>query len=296
MFRELKLGTQFTLLLTLIFLRGIILSGITLSGAMQRKAEDEITTKAEILTQTMNAVRTYTSNRIAPLLRHQLETTPEFISEVVPAFSAGNVFENFRNQSEYRNYFYKEAALNPTNLKDKADELETNLVQQFRQQPDIAKLSGYRNVGGVKQFFTARPLVVKKSSCLQCHGRPSVAPKSQIASFGAKNGFGWQLNDIVAAQIIYVPSEEVFAKGRHYLALTMGIFVSIFAAVVLLINGLLRRRVIHTIKQLTAIARSIRTGTMTTEQVSAFDSPSITTDLRHYPSCKQSNLGLFCSI
>ena len=83
MFRELKLGTQFTLLLTLIFLRGIILSGITLSGAMQRKAEDEITTKAEILTQTMNAVRTYTSNRIAPLLRHQLETTPEFISEVI---------------------------------------------------------------------------------------------------------------------------------------------------------------------------------------------------------------------
>jgi HAMP domain-containing protein len=279
MFRELKLGTQFTLLLTLIFLGGIILSGITLSGAMQRKAEDEITTKAEILTQIMTAVRTYTSDRIAPLLRHQLETTPEFISEVVPAFSAGKVFENFRNQSEYRNYFYKEAALNPTNLKDKADELETNLVQQFRQQPDIAKLSGYRNVGGVKQFFTARPLVVKKSSCLQCHGRPSVAPKSQIASFGAENGFGWQLNDIVAAQIIYVPSEELFAKGRHYLALTMGIFVSIFAAVVLLINGLLRRRVIHPIKQLTAIARSIKTGTMTA-QVSAFDSPSITTVAR----------------
>ncbi len=247
MFRKLKLGTQFTLLLTLIFLGGIILSGITLSGAMQRKAEDEITTKAEILTQTMNAVRTYTSARISPLLQHQLETAPTFISEVVPTFAAGMVFENFRNHSEYRNFFYKEATLNPTNLKDKADEFETNIVQQFRQQPNISKLSGYRNMGGVKHFFTARPLVVE-SSCLQCHSHPSVAPKSQIASFGSEHGFGWHLHEVVAAQTIYVPSEEVFAQGQQYLALIMGIFVSIFAVVVLLMNWLQKRRVIHQLK------------------------------------------------
>lgn len=276
MFRKLKLGTQFTLLLTLIFLGGIILSGITLSGAMQRKAEDEITTKAEILAQTMNSVRTYTSEHIAPLLQNQLETSPTFISEVVPAFSARQVFENFRNQSEYRNFFYKEATLNPTNLKDKADPFETDLVEQFRQQPDLAKLSGYRTFAGVKQFFITRPLKVNAASCLQCHGHPSAAPKSQIASYGPDNGFGWQLNDIVAAQTIYVPSEEVFARGHQYLALTMGIFISIFAAVVLLINELLKRRVIHPIKQLTAIARRIKTGTMTAEQVSEFDSPRIT--------------------
>ncbi len=276
MLRKLKLGTQFTLLLTLIFLGGITLSGITLAEAMQRKAEDEIATKAEILTQTMNAVRTYTSEYVSPLLQKQLETAPTFISETVPAFSARQVFENFRHQSEYHNFFYKEATLNPTNLKDKADAFETKLVEQFRSQPDLTKLSGYRTVDGVKQFFTARPLVVKAASCLQCHSTPSAAPKSQIASFGAANGFGWNLNDIVAAQTIYVPSDEVFAKGHQYLALTMGIFVSIFAAVVLLINWLLKRRVIHPIKQLTAIARSIKTGTMTVEQVSEFNAPSIT--------------------
>jgi hypothetical protein len=178
MLGKLRLGNQFTLLLTLIFLGGIMLSSMTLSAAMQQKAEDEITTKAEILTQTMHAVRTYTSEHIAPLLQHQLETTPRFISEVVPAFSARQVFENFRHQPEYRNFFYKEATLNPTNLADKADEFETNLVEQFRRQPNLTILSGYRNVAGVKQFFTARPLAVKSVSCLQCHSRPSVAPKS----------------------------------------------------------------------------------------------------------------------
>ena len=275
MFRKLKLGTQFTLLLTLIFVGGIILSGITLSSAMQRKAEDEITTKAEILTQTMNAVRSYTSDRVAPLLQTQLATSPEFISETVPAYSAREVFENFRKQPEYSDFFYKEATLNPTNLRDKADEFEAGLVEKFRAQPDLTKLTGYRNIDGVEQFFTARPLKVTAASCLQCHSTPEAAPKSQIASFGAAHGFGWQLDEIVAAQMLYVPSNEVFAKGNQYLILTMGIFVSIFALLSLLINRLLKQRVIRPVRQLTAIAQSLTTGRVTAKKVQAFDSPDI---------------------
>ena len=276
MLRKLRLGTQFTLLLTLIFLGGTILSGITLSQAMQHKAEDEVSTKAEILTQTMNAVRSYTSDHIAPLLQKQLETSPKFISETVPAYSALEVFKNFRSQPEHHDYLYREATLNPTNPRDKADEFEANLVQQFRQQPALTKLSGYRNLDGVNLFFTARPLAVKKASCLQCHSTPAAAPKSQIASFGSEGGFGWQLNDIISAQTIYVPSDQVFHQGQQYLALTIGIFAAIFAAAVLLINRLLKRRVIHPLNQLTTIARSLTTETITVEQVSEFNSAKIT--------------------
>lgn len=275
MFRKLKLGTQFTLLLTLIFVGGIILSGITLSSAMQGKAEDEITTKAEILTQTMNAVRSYTSDHVAPLLKEDLETTPTFISEVVPAYSAREVFQNFRAQPEYEDFSYKEATLNPTNLDDKADGFEARLVEQFRAQPDLAKLSGYRNVSGRELFFTARPMPVSAASCLQCHSRPEVAPRSQIASYGDQNGFGWQLGDVVAAQTIYVPSASVFAKGRQYLVLTMGIFISVFTMLSLLISQLLKRRVIRPVKQLTTIAQSLTAGRVTAAKVSEFDSPKI---------------------
>ncbi len=275
MFRKLKLGTQFTLLLTLIFLGGIILSGVTLSEAMQRKAEDEITTKAEILTQTMNAVRSYTSDHVAPLLQDQLAIAPAFISEVVPAYSAKEVFNNFRAQPEYEDFFYKEATLNPTNLEDKADEFEARLVEQFQAQPDMAKLSGYRNVAGQDLFFTSRPLKVSAASCLQCHGRPEAAPKSQLATFGDQNGYGWQLGSVVAAQTIYVPSSAVFAKGRQYLVLTMGIFISIFTMLSLLVSQLLKRRVISPVKQLTSIAQRLTTGSVTAKRVSEFDSPKI---------------------
>ncbi|HEY9729773.1 MAG TPA: DUF3365 domain-containing protein, partial [Chroococcales cyanobacterium] len=135
MLERLKLGSKFTLLLTLVFLGGIILSGVTLSSAMQRKAEEEVTNTAKILTQTMNSVRNYTSNNIQPLLKQRLQTDPKFISETVPAYSARQVFEGFRAHPEYKSFFYKEATLNPTSLKDKADKFETKLVEKFRSQP-----------------------------------------------------------------------------------------------------------------------------------------------------------------
>ncbi len=276
MLGKLKLGTQFTLLLTLVFLIGIILSGLILWATVQHQAEEEVSTKAEILTQTMNSVRSYTSNHIKPRLENRLATESEFIREVVPAFSAREVFEQFRDRPEYHSFFYKEATLNPTNVRDQADEFETNIVQQFRRQPKVNKVSGYRTNEKENLFYIARPLAVEQSSCLQCHSNPSLAPKSLIKTYGDKNGFGWHLKEVVAAQMVYVPADEVFAQGRRNMLLMMGIFSSIFAIAVLLLNGLLKRRVIHPIKQLTAIARKVSTGTMTVQQVSEFDSPSIT--------------------
>ncbi|HIK46725.1 MAG TPA: DUF3365 domain-containing protein, partial [Leptolyngbyaceae cyanobacterium M65_K2018_010] len=276
MFSQLKLGPKFALLLTLVFLGGVVISGITLAGAMQRKAEGEVTAKAEMLTQTMNSVRAYTSDRIRPLLADQLATSPTFISETVPAYAATEVFETFRADSAYQSFFYKEATLNPTNPRDQADEFESALVEQFRNQPGLTQLSGYRAREGANLFYIARPLAVTKASCLECHSTPSAAPKSQLASFGSQGGFGWQMNEIVAAQTIYVPADAVFRQGRQYLWLVMAIFASIFATLGLLVNNLLKHTVIRPIKHLTTIARRVSDGTLTPEQVSEFDSAPIT--------------------
>lgn len=275
MIRKLKLGTKFTLLLTVVFLGGILLSGLVLANAMQQKAEDEITTKAEVLAQTMNSVRNYTSNRIQPLLQDRLLTESKFIPETVPAYAAREVFEYFRDRPEYSNFFYKEATLNPTNPRDQADEFETELVMQFQQQPQLDKLSGYRWMQGENLFYIARPLSVNQPSCLQCHSTPAVAPKGLLETYGDRHGFDWKLHEIVAAQTIYVPASAVFMRGQQYLALVMGVFVSVFAIVVLLLNWLLKRNVIRPIRQLTAIARKVSGGGMTAEQVDEFNSPDI---------------------
>lgn len=254
---KLGLGTKFNALLLLIFIIGTVTSGFALSAAMQSRAESEVAARAEILTETMNSVRNYTSNNIKPLLADRLAIDPEFIPETVPAYSAREVFENFRLRPEYQSFLYKEATINPTNLRDKADEFETKLVEEFRQNPNSIEKTGYYNRNGEKVFYIARPLSIKNISCLECHGNPQDAPNSMINTYGSDNGFGWRLHEIVAAQTIYVPASEVFAQGHQYWLLAIAIFIIIFVIVIYLINLLLRRAVIKPLKQLTKVTRSL---------------------------------------
>jgi len=271
MMRKLKLGQKFTLFLTLIFLGGILLSSVFLSRAMQQRAEGEVIAQAKILTQTMNSVRNYTSENVRPLLEYQLQTKEEFVAETVPAYSAREVFESFRQSPGHENFFYKEATLDPTNPRDLATDFEVDLVNQFKADDSLSVLSGYRNIEGEKLFYSARPLRVNSESCLECHGRPADAPASQLTTYGSQNGFNWPLNGVVAAQTIYIPAGEVFSRGEQYRNLSISIFVGIFAAAVGLINRLLRRSVIRPIVRLTAIARRLSSGSIDTTQVQALN-------------------------
>ncbi|MGB5967978.1 MAG: DUF3365 domain-containing protein [Spirulinaceae cyanobacterium] len=255
MIGKLKLGTKFTVLLLLIFLGGMVLSSVALSGAMQSRAENEVVAKAEILMQTMSSVRNYTSNNIKYLLDKHLNWSSEFAPETVPAYSAREVFEDFRHQPEYKNFLYKEATLNPTNLRDQADEFETQLIEQFKQDPITKEIKGYRQGLAEKYFFIARRVSVEQESCLQCHSLPQLAPEHMLKTYGNEHGFGWKLGEIVAAQTIYVPASQVFAQGSRYLILVISIFTSIFALAILFINLLLNRTVVKPLKQLTRIAQ-----------------------------------------
>ena len=263
MLRSVKLGTRFNLLLLLVFICSVSLSGLVLSKMLQQKAQDEVTSKALTLMQTMTAVRTYTNSHVNPLLAPRLETESVFIPETVPAYAATEVFENLRKNEGYKNFFYKEATLNPTNLRDKADTFETTVVERFRQEPGVKEISDFRTFSSGRVFYIARPLAITKESCLRCHSIPEAAPKSQLATYGTQNGFGWKLNEVVAAQIISIPAEEVFASAKQSLSLAMGILIIAFAIVILIINFLLKQTVIVPIKKIAHLAREVSTGKIT---------------------------------
>lgn len=265
MLKNLKIGTRFTLLLTIVFIISIVVSGTTLSSVLQHRAQMEVTAKASILIKTMSSVRQYTQDKVRNLLLSRLETEPLFIPETVPAYSATEVFANLRKNEEYQNFFYKEATLNPTNLRDKADNYEAKIVERFRQNPAIKEIADFRSLPEGTVFYIARPLAVTQQSCLQCHSTPDKAPKSQLRTYGSENGFGWNLNEIVAAQIVSVPSEEVFNSAQRAWLLIMAFLVVIFAIIVILINFLIKRTIIQRIRKIEKIAQKVSTGDMTAE-------------------------------
>ncbi|MCC5652543.1 DUF3365 domain-containing protein [Nostoc sp. XA013] len=263
--KNLKIGAKFNLLLILVFIVSILGSGVALSSVLQRRAQNEVAFQAQILIQMVNAVRNYTQNRIVPLLEPSLDTNPTFMPEIVPSFSSKEVFDNFRKKPEYRNFFHKDATLNPTNLADKADSFETKLVERFRNEPNTLEITGFRNLAEGEVFYIARPLKITQQQCLQCHTTPDQAPKSQLVTYGSENGFGWQLNQIVSAQIVSVPSEDIFTNAKRTWILIMGLLIAIFALIVFLINFLIKKYVIQRIRRIEKIAQKVSIGDMSAD-------------------------------
>jgi HAMP domain-containing protein len=266
MFKNLKLSKKFNLLLLLVFVVVILATGSCFAALLNHNAQNQITAKAVLMMATMNSVRTYTNEQVNPLLKDELYTVDEFIPQTVPGYSAREVFEYLRQSEEFKEFFYKEATLNPTNLRDKADAFETDIVEKFRRDPKLPELRGLRpSPIGDNLYYIARPIQITKESCLVCHSTPDAAPKSQIATYGDRDGFGWQLNEIVGAQIVSVPAGSVFQSAARSFMVLMTISIVIFALAIVLINVLLSRAVIRPLDRMAAIADQVSTGQLDTE-------------------------------
>ncbi len=265
MLRNLKLGTKLNLLLLSIFLGIVLLCGLLLSFILERNAEQVITDKALLLIETMSSVRNYTSTQVNPELASRLETEDQFLPQTVPGYSAREVFEGLRTRKEYQDFFYKEATLNPTNLRDQADEFEATVVEEFRTNASATDKTGFRSVPGGDIFYIARPIKIAKESCLRCHSTPEVAPKSQLATYGNQHGFGWKLNEIVGAQMVSVPASSVLDSARNLKFLVIGILILFLLLTMALINYFLRSTVTTPLKKMSQLAQKISTGDMTGE-------------------------------
>ena len=258
--KNLKLGIKLNLILIAILISAVTASGIMLSRILENKIEQEVADKAFLIIETMNSVRNYTSTQVKPELASRLATEAYFIPETVPAYSAREVFESLRQQPEYQNFLYKEATLNPTNLRDKADGFETEITQQFRQNKQLKEQTGFRSDGNDKFYYIARPLEIKKASCLECHDTVEKAPVNLVSTYGTEHGFGWKLNEIVASQIVSVPASKVYESANQLKFSVLAIVGTVFLIAIALINLFLNQAIIKPIKKMAFLSNKISTG------------------------------------
>jgi methyl-accepting chemotaxis protein len=263
MLNNLKLRQKFTVWLLAILVGGLVLSGIALSAVLRQNAKNDIASTGLMLMETMTSIREYTSAQINPELTDKLET--KFLPQTVPGYSAREVFEIFRKNPDYRDFFYKEATLNPTNLRDKAAGFETDLVNRFRKETNLQELQGFHSSPSGDVFYVARPLTISKPSCLECHSTPEAAPKSMVERYGTENGFGWKLNEVVGAKIVSVPASKVINKAYQSSLMILGIVFLVCISIIFLVNVLLNQKVIRPLKRITRVAEEISMGRMDSE-------------------------------
>ena len=262
-FNNLKLEQKLAIILIFIFVVGSILSGAVLSHFLYRNAQAEMTSDGLMMIETMNAVRDYTGSQVRPELRDKLDD--QFLPQTIPSYSAREVFERFRRDDTYDNFFYKEAALNPTNPRDKAEGFEVDLIEKFQSSSEIRDLQGFYNSGNEELFYIARPITVTKASCLECHSTPDVAPKSLVEKYGAINGFGWKLNEIIGTQIIFVPANRLLHKARDVLMLNMTIIIIVFSIVIFTANWWVKSVIVRPLTRIAHVAEVVSQGDLDAE-------------------------------
>lgn len=246
----------FNLVLLGVFLVGFLATGALSYRLLKNNAEDEVVRAGQLMMENALAIRAYTVNQIKPVLDPML--SERFLPQTVPAFSATETLHALK--AKYPEFTYKEATLNPTNPRDKADTIESGIVNRFRADPALAEIRGERYVLGRRALYVARPIVIKSPTCLQCHDKPETTPATVLAIYGREGGFGWKVGETVGAQIVTVPTAVADANANRAFVTFMGSLAAVFAAIVLALNLMLNRFIIRPIQRISETAEAISVG------------------------------------
>ncbi|MGH7246765.1 MAG: c-type heme family protein [Pseudomonadota bacterium] len=254
-----KLLAKFTLVFCVVFGAGLVAAGLLSYRFLQDDAQAQVTQDAQLMMETMRSARNYTSNQVKPLLEPLQARDRLFLPQTVPAYAATESFNYLR--ARYPDYAYKEAALNPTNPRDRAVDWEADVINAFRNHPNRKELTGERDTPTGRSLFLADPIRADVS-CLDCHDRAQTAPAAMIRRYGRDNGFGWKLGEVVGAQIVSVPmSLPVGMASRAFHALLVYL-AAIFGVSLVLLDVLLLFTIVRPVSQLSKMADEISLGKM----------------------------------
>lgn len=253
-----KLLWKFNLVFLLVFALGLGASAFVSRRLLQDNAREEVLDRARLLMEKALAVRAYTTGQITPLLETQMKYS--FLPQSVPAFAATEVIAALH--AKYPDYSYKEAVLNPTNPRDRAVEWEVDVVNQFRNDAQHKEFVGERDTPTGRALYIARPIQISNPACLRCHSTVDAAPRPMIERYGPANGFGWNHNEIIGAQIVSVPMAVPLQRADSAFGVFVGSLAAVFAAVALVLNLMLWKLVVQPISRLSAVADQVSLGDM----------------------------------
>jgi len=252
-----KLLLKFNLILIGLFAAGLLLVSHLAYQFLTKNARDQVVQQAALMMESARATRDYTSRELKPLLAKDPDSNVTFLPQTVPAYSATVTFDRLRKA--YPEYGYKEAALNPTNLRDRAADWEADVINFFRNHPEQKEILAERDTATGRFLYLAHPIPADPP-CLDCHSTADMAPRPMIATYGTANGFGWKANEVIGAQIVSVPMAVPVKNADRAFRSLLIYFAAIFFISVAVIDAALYLIVIRPLHNLSVAANRISQG------------------------------------
>src|ERR1700748_2894777 len=124
-----KLLAKFNLLLVVVFGLGLALIAVNARVFLMEDAKKEVLSQAELIAASASATRHYTEEEVSPLPQAAEEHSKTFLPQTIPFYAATVTFNRLRKT--FPDYTYKEATLNPTNLVDRAEDWQADIINYF---------------------------------------------------------------------------------------------------------------------------------------------------------------------
>ena len=252
-----KLLLKFDLILVVLVAVGLAAVSLVARSFLIDNARAQVLQQAELMMESASSTRQYTTEELKPLLQQSSAHEHTFLPQTVPAYGATVTFAHLRKK--FPEYTYKEATLNPTNLQDRAVDWEADVIEHFRNNPGQKEFIGERQTPAGTYLYLAHPISAQPS-CLECHSVPSAAPQTMVEKYGSNNGFGWKLNEVVAAQIVSVPTDIPVRIAQKAYGRLMWSLTSTFAAILVAINIVLYFLIIKPVRRLSKVADQVSLG------------------------------------
>jgi len=278
-----SLRVKFNLVMLVVLSVGMGLAWIVSQRILEENAKEEVLLNANIMMEMAKGIRKYTVDEVKPAILQSAQPvvaqvappspdqasvqTPSptpapgavgFVKQTVPAYAATSNFNLLREK--FPEYTYNEAALNPTNQAHRATDWEKDIIEYFKNNPDAKDYHGMRSTPTGDYLYLSLPMKITNPKCLDCHTTPEMAPPAMVEIYGSTNGFGWELNSVVAAQIVSVPMTVPMQRAQKALYTFMASLAGVFVFVWVLLNVLLHFVVIRPIKSMAEKADTISKG------------------------------------
>lgn len=253
-----KLLARFNLIFLVVFGIGLGVAAYASKAFLEQNAKAEIVNQARLMMELTLSTRSYTVDDVRPALGKEADVKT-FEPETVPAFAATETFGYLHKK--YPEYSYKEATLNPTNLRDRATDWESDVINIFRNNPNRPEFMGERDTPTGRSLFLARPITTNES-CMECHSTPSAAPASMLKVYGGANGFGWPANGVVGAYIVSVPEAVPLKMASDAFTELITALLGVAAFILLALNALMILAVIRPVARLSGSADAISRGNL----------------------------------
>jgi hypothetical protein len=206
---------------------------VALKREADRAALEETNQTARLIIAAAQATYAYTVEQVKPAL----EAKYEFLAQSVSSYAATETIG--RLGPRFHDFRYHVAALNPTNRRDAAEPWEAQAIRAFAADPARGEVAEVRDAAGGRFESIAIPVRITNEACLACLSTPEAAPKLMTDTYGKENGFGWQMNEVVAAQVVSVPLAVAQQRADALFGSVVKVLIGAFALTMLLVNAVI---------------------------------------------------------